>query len=58
MKIIILMRKSRSGSNMEKSKPSKDLKDKQRYKIVVQEVNKFNDLIKGHRKILEAIGSL
>ena len=43
---------------MEKSKPSKDLKDKQRYKIVVQEVNKFNDLIKGHRKILEAIGSL
>ena len=43
---------------MEKSKSSKDLKDKQRYKIVVQEVNKFNDLIKGHRKILEAIGSL
>ena len=58
MKIIILMGKSRSESNMEKSKPSKDLKDKQRYKIVVQEVNKFNDLIKGHRKILEAIGSL
>lgn len=43
---------------MEKLKSSKDLNDKQRYKIVVEEVNKFNDLVKGHRKILEAIGSL
>jgi len=43
---------------MEKSKSSKDLNEKQKYKIVVEEINKFNDLIKGHRKILEAIGSL
>ena len=43
---------------MEKSKSSRDLKDKQKYRIVVEEVKKFNDLIRGHRKILEAIGSL
>lgn len=43
---------------MEKSKRSKDLKDRQKYKIVVEEVNKFNELVKGHRKLLEAIGSL
>ncbi len=43
---------------MEKSTPSKDLKEKKRYEIVVEEINRFNALIKGHRKILEAIGSL
>jgi hypothetical protein len=43
---------------MEKSRHSKDFKDRQRYKIVVEEVNKFNELVKGHRKLLEAIGSL
>ena len=62
---------------MEKSKHSKDLKDKknyrileapkksnlfledkQRHKIVVEEINKFNALVKGHRRILEAIGNL
>jgi len=43
---------------MEKSRRSKDLKDRQRYKIVVEEINKFNELVKGHRKLLEAIGSL
>jgi len=52
------MMKSKSGLNMEKSKRSKDLDEKQRPKIVVEEINRFNELVKGHRKILEAIGSL
>ncbi len=52
------MRSSRSGSNMEKSKSSRDFKDEQKYKFVVEEINRFNDLVKGHRKILEAIGGL
>ena len=43
---------------MEKSESSKDLNDKQKYKIVIAEINRFNHLVKGHRKILEAIGSL
>jgi len=43
---------------MEKSKSSKDFKDKQKYKMVVEEINKFSNLVKGHKKILEAIGSL
>jgi hypothetical protein len=43
---------------MVKSKHSKDLKNKQKHKIVVEELRKFNALIKGHKKILEAIGSL
>ena len=38
---------------MVKSESSKDKK-----KIVVEEVNRFNKLIKGHEHILEAIGSL
>ena len=37
---------------------SENLNDKQRYKIVVQEIEKFMKLIKGHEKILEAIGRL
>lgn len=52
------MKRLRSGLNMEKSNRSKDFNEKQRHKIVVEEINKFNDLVKGHRKLLEAIGSL
>ncbi len=43
---------------MEKSIHSKDLNNKKRYEIVVEEISRFNALIKGHKKILEAIGSL
>ena len=43
---------------MVRSKNSKDLKDRQRYKLVAEEIKKFSDLIKGHKKILEAIGNL
>mgnify|MGYP001618048390 CR=1 FL=1 len=43
---------------MGKLKRLNDLKDEQKYKIVVEELSKFNNLVKGHRKILEAIGSL
>lgn len=43
---------------MEKSIRSKDLKAKKKYEIVVEEIKRFNALIKGHRKILEAIGGL
>ena len=43
---------------MEKLKRLQDLKEKKKYEIVVEEINRFNALIKGHRKILEAIGSL
>ena len=32
--------------------------DKLRYKIVAEEIAKFEKLIKGHRKLLEAIGNL
>jgi hypothetical protein len=32
--------------------------DSDKYKIVEQEIREFNDLIKGHRKLLEAIGEL
>jgi len=35
-----------------------NLKDKKRYKIISEELNKFNSLIKGHRKLLIAIGNL
>ena len=34
------------------------LEDKRKHKLVVEEINKFNALVKGHRRILEAIGSL
>lgn len=43
---------------MEKLKHLQDLKEKKKYEIVVEEINRFNALIKGHRKILKAIGSL
>ena len=32
--------------------------DKERYEIVSQEIKRFNKLIEGHRKLLEAIGNL
>jgi len=35
-----------------------NLKDKMRYKIVVEELAKFNKLIEGHKKLLVAIGNL
>jgi hypothetical protein len=37
---------------------SKNSKDKLRYRIVSEELNEFNELIKGHKKILTAIGKL
>lgn len=43
---------------MGKSKRSTDLNEKKEHKIILEVVNRFNDLVKGHRKILEAIGSL
>ena len=46
------MRKSKGGLNMEKLKCSKDLKEKQRYKIVVEEIDRFNNLIKKTQKNL------
>ncbi len=35
-----------------------NLKDEERAKIVVEEIEKFKKLIKGHEKILYAIGKL
>ncbi len=44
---------------MVKSKNSKgSRKSKDVHKIVVQELRNFNALVKGHKKILEAIGGL
>tara|TARA_Y100000310_G_scaffold35737_1_gene33736 strand:- start:509 stop:631 length:123 start_codon:yes stop_codon:yes gene_type:complete len=37
---------------------SKNSEDKIRHKIVLEEIRKFNKLIKGHRKLLIAIGNL
>lgn len=37
---------------------SKNLKDKARCKIVVEELKKFNKLVEGHKKLLTAIGNL
>ncbi len=36
----------------------KNLKDKEKYKIVSEEIEEFNNLIKGHKKLLNAIGKL
>lgn len=41
-----------------KTKTSKNLTDKERCKIVIEEIERFEKLIKGHRKLLEAIGKL
>lgn len=32
--------------------------DNERYEIVIEELEKFNKLIEGHRKLLIAIGNL
>lgn len=40
---------------MEKSGNSKD---SVRYKIVSEEIEEFNKLVKGHKKLLEAVGKL
>ncbi len=37
---------------------SKNLADDQKSKIVVEEIEKFNKLVSGHKKLLEAIGKL
>ncbi|MFH1391848.1 MAG: hypothetical protein ABIH20_06045 [Candidatus Diapherotrites archaeon] len=33
-------------------------KDELRYKIVSEELEEFNNLVKGHKKLLEAVGKL
>ena len=43
---------------MEKSRNLKDKKEKEVAKLVVHEVEAFRKLVKGHEKILEAIGKL
>ena len=37
---------------------SESLEDKERCKIVIEEIENFEKLVKGHRKLLEAIGKL
>jgi len=37
---------------------SESSSDKARTEIVVEEIKRFKDLIKGHMKLLEAIGNL
>ena len=37
---------------------SKNLKDKEKLKIIKKEIEKFNKLVKGHEKLLKAIGKL
>ena len=54
-KIFIQMKKSRSGSKMDKSE---NLNDKKRCEIVIEELGHFEKLIKGHEKLLVAIGEL
>jgi hypothetical protein len=49
----MMMKKFRSGLRMEESSNSND-----KYRIVEEELREFNELIKGHRKLLEAIGGL
>ena len=43
---------------MAKSKNLREISDKEKYEIVAEEIKKLNNLIRGHRKILEAIGNL
>ncbi len=43
---------------MAKLESSHDSADKEAYKIVSEELKRFNNLVKGHRKILEAIAKL
>ena len=37
---------------------SGNLRDKQRYEIVLEELERFKKLVEGHKKLLDAIGSL
>jgi hypothetical protein len=37
---------------------SENLKDKEKCKLVSEELRRFNDLVKGHEKLLYAIGNL
>ena len=37
---------------------SKNLSDKEVYEILQTEIDRFNGLAKGHKKLLEAIGNL
>ncbi|MCX6801899.1 MAG: hypothetical protein NT067_02180 [Candidatus Diapherotrites archaeon] len=39
-------------------KKSGNLKDSERCEIVSEEIEEFNKLVKGHKKLLEAIGRL
>ena len=43
---------------MAKLESSHDSTDKEKYIIVSEELKRFNNLVKGHRKILEAIAKL
>ncbi len=43
---------------MAKLENSHDSIDKEKYRIVSEELKRFNNLIKGHRKLLEAIAKL
>ena len=43
---------------MARSENLTDLTDEMRYKIVAEEISNFKKLIKGHEKLLEAIGKL
>ena len=54
-KNFIQLKKLRSGSKMEKSE---NLNDKKRCEIVAQEIEHVEKLIKGHEKLLIAIGKL
>ncbi len=37
---------------------SKNLSEDEKSKIVVEQIKKFNKLVSGHKKLLEAIGKL
>ena len=50
------MKNLRSGLKMAKLENS--IGDKKRYKIVAEELEKFEKLVRGHRKLLAAIGNL
>ena len=54
-KIIIHTMKSKTGSKTERSD---HLRDGEKSKIVIDEINKFNNLVKGHLKLLSSIGRL
>lgn len=53
-KSIILMRRYETGYNMEKSENLRD----ERSQIVIEEVLRFKELVKNHKKLIRAIGEL